>query len=484
MMNNIAADNDAAARRVPTIGYFDKLGVVLTVLLPSIAKGVLQRRRSMMAIGQRFDIDKRAIRRLQQVRAKYGDGPLMLSILGRKHVLVLEKNDLARVLTHDAASFSPASDEKKSALGHFEPHVSLISKGAARAERRQFNHDALESRCPNHSFAARFTQVASEEVSALLAYSGPRLTWKTFSPVWDRIVRRVVLGDAARDDAYLSELLSDLRGDGNWSFLKPRNTAKREEFRRLLEHHLARAEPQSLAAAVAQEQASPGTAPCSQATHWMFAFDAGAIATVNALAMLALHPHMQDRAVAEARGAAGASIAAGCPADGVSTAAPAPIALPYLRSCVLESLRLWPTTMIVHRKSTQETKWDNGVIPQGLSVLLFAPYFHRNDAGNVHAHTFAPDIWLDDPGGTKLPFIPFSAGQGICPGRHIVLLTAAATLAALLRNRTVHLSGEHPFTTAAELPGTLNHFDLAFDIPARERAAAAPAGNAEPHVPA
>lgn len=448
--------HDEAVSTVETIGYLDKLKVIAEVLLPTMAKGVVLRRPTMMALAERFDIDKRAVRRLKSLREKYGSGPLMLSVLGRKHALILAKGDLIRVLADAPASFSPASDQKRAMLGHFEPHVSLTSRGVDRVERRRLNDEALESGCPNHSFAARFAKVASEEARALLAYAGPTLTWDEFSPVWDRIVRRVVLGDAARDDTHLSYLLKTLRGDGNWASLRSRNTRVFDAYMRRLNQHLARAEPGSLAAALAKAPKTANSEPGSQATHWIFAFDAGAIAAFSALALLATHPDQRLRAVREAE-----DVAAG---DGSSPS------LPFLRSCVLEALRLWPTTMIVHRKSTEETSWDSGVLPAGISVLLFAPYFHREDGAVANANTFAPDIWMDDPGRTKLPLIPFSAGPGLCPGRHIVLLTAAALLGEMVKTREIGLAGGHRLEPGSDLPGTLNHFALEIDI-ATERAA-------------
>lgn len=454
------------SRRVATIHFRDRIGITLGVLLPTLAKGIVLRRPFMMALTARFDIDRRAIRRLQRVRDKYGDGPLLLRILHRKHALILSETHLARVLADTPAPFTPASDEKTGALGHFEPHVSLISHGQERTTRRRFNDEVLESQCPNHAFAERFARVAAEEARALLAYAGPTLTWEEFSPAWDRIVRRVVLGDGARDDTHLSDLLVELRKDGNWAALRPRNTRRFDAYMRRLDRHIARAEPGSLAAALTKTPKSEGAAPSSQATHWIFAFDAGAIAAFSTLALLATHRDLCAVAVREAEETSREPERTRPGADRV--------AYPFLRACLLESLRLWPTTMIVHRKSTAETAWDNGVLPAGLSVLLFAPYFNRNDRSNPNAHAFAPEMWMDAPGSSRLPFIPFSAGPGVCPGRHIVLLVGSAMLAAILAEREVRVVGGQSLSPGAELPGTLDHFALEIDLDARRAAALGP----------
>lgn len=453
-----------ATRSVETLAYFDKLAVIVEVLLPTLAKGTVLRRPTMMALTAWLDMDARAVRRLQKIRDKYGNGPLRLSIFGRKHALILSKDDLGRVLSDAPAPFTPASDEKSATLRHFEPHVSLLSHGEDRVKRRRLNDEALESTCPNHTFAARFEKIAEEEANALLAYAGPTLTWEEFSPAWDRIVRRIVLGDAARDDTRLTDLLKELRGAGNWASLRGRKKRVFSAYMERLERHLSRAEPGSLAAALANAPKSDASAPLNQATHWIFAFDAGAIATFSTLALLSTHPEQKERALREAA------------ALGQRPADPARPSHPFLRACLLEALRLWPTTMIVHRKSTEETTWENGVLPAEISVLLFAPYFHRDDRTLPHANGFAPDIWKDDPGRPRLPLIPFSAGPGVCPGRHVVLLAGSATLAALLKDRDIAHAEGQPLGPHADLPGTLNHFAL--EIGFSPRPATPPAGDA------
>lgn len=446
------SERHVSAGPIPLLPFFDRLRITLGVLLPTMAKGILARRPRIMGLAERLDVDRRAIRILQKVRDKHGDGPVIIRTINRRHAVILSKEHLARVLAEAPVPFTPASDEKTGALGHFEPHVSLISHGTDRAVRRRFNDEVLESNCPNHRLGARFAEVAAEEARALLAYAGPTITWDEFSAAWDRAVRRIVLGDAARDDTRLTELLVDLRQDGNWSSLRPRNKRKFEAFRTRLDWHIARAEPGSLAAALAKSPKSALTAPCSQATHWLFAFDAGGTATYSAMALLGTHADLRERAVREATSSA--DLRPGADA----------IAFPFLRSCVLEALRLWPTTMIVHRETTEQTAWATGTIPAGTSVVIFAPFFHRNDRDNPNADRFAPDIWMSDPGGTNMPFIPFSAGPGLCPGRHIVLLAGSAMLAAMLAARDIRLVDDTRLAPEAQLPGTLDHFSLEIDI--------------------
>src|SRR5690606_31988282 len=101
---------------------------------------------------------------------------------------------------------------------------------------------------------------------------------------------------------------------------------------------------------------------------------------------------------------------------------------PYLRACVLESLRLWPTTPLVLRDTVADTTWETGTLPAGTGMVIFAPFFHRDDERLPYAHRFAPEVWLgeDHAGGAiplgDWPLIPFSRGPAICPARNLVLL--------------------------------------------------------------
>src|SRR2546430_1420735 len=74
-----------------------------------------------------------------------------------------------------------------------------------------------------------------------------QVTWDDFTAMWWRIVRRVVLGDEARDDVELTAMLSLLRAEANWAYGRPKRTLSLRRFETRLNEHLARAEKGSLA---------------------------------------------------------------------------------------------------------------------------------------------------------------------------------------------------------------------------------------------
>jgi cytochrome P450 len=136
--------------------------------------------------------------------------------------------------------------------------------------------------------------------------------------------------------------------------------------------------------------------------------------------------------------------------------------LPYLRACILESLRLWPTTPLVLRETTVETTWETGVMPANTGIIIFAPFFHRDDQRLPYADRFTPELWLKERTALDWPLIPFSAGPAVCPGQNLVLLLTSAMISALMRDRQIHLQPPARVQEDLPLPGTLNHFTLRF----------------------
>jgi cytochrome P450 len=433
----------------PRASVPDTMRVAAGLLVPLVGRGVIVRRPKVVDAAERMGADARAVRLVQELRDRYGDGPLQLSVPGKSFALVLSPADARRVLAETPVPFATATLEKRAALSHFQPEGVLVSHGAERADRRRFNEQVLEPEKPVHDHGARMLAIVREEAEGILAgvERVGSLTWGGFVSGWWRVVRRVVLGDAARDDHELTELLGQLRSDANWSYLRPSRSKRRDEFLRRLEGYVDRAEPGSLAALVASVPSTGSTSPVQQIPQWLFAFDPAGMTTFRALALVATHPE----AARAARDEAGA-------AD-LST----PTALHHLQACVLESLRLWPTTPAILRETTEETHWDTGTLPEGTGIMVFAPFFHRDDQRMEDAHRFAPELWSDGSRSQEeWPLVPFSDGPGFCPGRSIVLLTTSTMLAALLQGREWRMDRAERLDPSRPLPGTFSPYTTSF----------------------
>jgi cytochrome P450 len=260
----------------------------------------------------------------------------------------------------------------------------------------------------------------------------------------------VVFGGGARDDRELTDMLTRLRADANWAFLKPKRKELRERFLSGIERRTAAAEEGSLAHLMAGTDPSGTAAPASQVPQWLFALGNAAIPAFRALGVLASHEEQAARARQEAR-----------------TDRTGGRDLPYLRACVHEVLRLWPTTPMILRQTTCAVPWEDETLPARCGVLIYLPYFHRDERRFSGAHDFEPGRWLGrDTAGW--PLIPFSDGPAACPGKQLTLLLTSAMLACLVRDRQFTLASHHRLVPGEPLPGTFDHFSL--------RLAVAPAG--------
>ncbi|WP_433507000.1 cytochrome P450 [Pseudonocardia halophobica] len=399
---------------------------VAGAILPIVAQGVIARRRSVVALAGKLDTDGRGVRTMQDLATRYGSGPVRLRLPARRAALVLDGEGVRRVLDGTPDPFAPDTWEKRKALGQFQPHGVLVSHGEVRAERRRFNEAVLDSGHPLHHNASVMARAVAQEAEQLgreVDRSG-ELDWDAFIRAWWRVVRRVVLGDGARDDHDLTDQLTRLRNAGNWSFLLPRQRARRERFRDRVRAHLERAEPGSLAEMIARTPADPEVDPVDQVPQWLFAYDPAGAAALRALAALVAHPaelaaareEIHDRDLA-------------LPQD-----------LPRLRAAVLESVRLWPTTPLLLRETTRSVRWDDGELA-GRTVLIIPTWFlHRDGRTRADANRFDPQQWLDGAAQEDPALVPFSAGPGRCPGRELVLFTTSLFLAHLLRGRELELA--------------------------------------------
>jgi cytochrome P450 len=444
----------AGAVPAPEASVADTARTVQRLLLPLMSRGLIERREPVVAAAQKLDLDRTAIEHLRELRSTYGPGPLRLKLPGRRLALVLEPDHVGRMLAAADEPLAPANLEKRHALSQFQPEGVLASHGAERTDRRRFNEQVLDHVEPLHRDASAFARVAREEAEDLLATvdaAGGRLDWDTFLVTWNRVIRRVVLGDGARDDQELTEKLVSLRQTANRSYLAPTRRRARERFLDHLAEHVARAEPGSLAASMAAAPVTEDTEPVQQVPQWLFAYEPAGMVVMRTLALMGTHPAHAERARAEVAEA------------GLDE----PAELPWLRGCVLDTLRLWPTTPGILRDTTTATRWDDVVLPAGTGVLVFAPFFHRDPEVVEHPDAFDPAPWAEARRASLPPLVPFSDGPAICPGRNVVLLTTATFLATILAERNIELHQPDPSVLVEPLPSVLDMFRIEVDLPRR-----------------
>ncbi|RYP77934.1 hypothetical protein DL770_006974 [Monosporascus sp. CRB-9-2] len=405
----------------------DTLRVLTSVVAPTIAKGVIKRRPSVEALAQHHGLDTAALELLQDLRKKYGSDPLQLSVLLRSQVLVMDPKDVEQVLSETPTPFGSASKEKRSALRHFEPSNILIADTEQRAQLRPAHEHALATNERIHPYAGRFEQVIQEELRLLFddVDNKPEfdLDWNTFAKAWSKITLRIALGDSARDDKQLINDLDDIRHRANWGFLAFTDHSKLESY-----------------------QAQDSNVDwASQVAQWLFAFDAAAMATYRALALLGAHPEHQEKAFQEAK--------SGGPDR------------PLTRAVLLESLRLWPTTPAILRELTEDHQIDGKAIAKGTGVVISTPFFHRDNEKLDFADRLSPDQWKDKEAIPSQGLVPFSAGPARCPAHNLVPMVSGLVIDGLLAERKIELV--EPKLDPKALPGTLNNFEVKLHLTKR-----------------
>lgn len=435
---------------LPKVSVADSMGFAAKVFTPIIAKGPIIRRPKVVGGAEKLNLEERAIEFFQKLRNKYGKGPLMVRVPKRKQALILDPEHMRHVLDNTPEPFAIASSEKRAALSHFEPKQALISHHPERVDRRQFNEEALEFGNAVHHLAEHFVSVVNEETTALFEEISEEnnnlLTWDDFIEVWFRIVRLIIFGQSGRNAKEITEMAADLRSKANLAFLSPKNEELRDRFLDSIESHVNKAEQGSLSEVMAGLQKKLGVEPKHQVPQWLFAFEPAAMTTFRTLAVLSTHKKHLEKAEKE-----------------ISEDETDGHHLKYLRSCIEDTVRLWPTTPMVLRQTTEKTEWEKGVMPAETGILIYTPYFHRDSENIPFANSFSPEIWYDNKN-TEWPLIPFSDGPGTCAGKHLVLLLTTAMLKALLEQAEFKLKNPSRLDPEQPLPGTLNNFSLEFEV--------------------
>jgi cytochrome P450 len=418
---------------LPIASPLDTGRAVRDIFLPLIAQGAILRRPRLGTLAERIHADDRALRLVRRFRDRYGDGPLLFRFSGRTIGLVLAPDDVHRLLAETPEPFATATAEKAGALRHFQPHAVLVTDPPLRAARRELNERALGTHEPVHQHGHRMLEIVRDELDVLSGTLG----WDEFRAVWLRVVRRIVLGDSARDDTDLTADLDRLRADANWAGFHPRRDDVRERFLDVLSAYVAKAEPGSLVSALGP--ADSALDPAGQVPHWLFAFDAAGIALWRLFAVLATRPAELEPLAAEARHPDASPL------------------LAHAGAAVQESVRLWPTTLVVLRESRTGTVWRDRTAPAGTEFAIVSSVFHRDDEALDFANSFEPSIWLDGRADGSWPIIPFSAGPAECAGRNVVLLTTSTAVSHVAANYDLDVDPATRTKLAGPLPATFNH---------------------------
>lgn len=113
--------------------------------------------------------------------------------------------------------------------------------------------------------------------------------------------------------------------------------------------------------------------------------------------------------------------------------------LAYLRQCVEETLRLYPSVPLIARRLGEPVRLASGLrLPAGSNVLIFPYALHRLEHVFVDAERFDPERFdrQQQPANGLRPscaYLPFSDGPRRCIGDQFAMLEMQMMLAAVLR---------------------------------------------------
>ena len=162
------------------------------------------------------------------------------------------------------------------------------------------------------------------------------------------------------------------------------------------------------------------------------------VSIMYTLYALAAHPTAQARVQEEL------DEVFGC--DGSDVTADDVSRLPYLSSCIKESMRLYSTVPSISRQSEHDLTFKtaaaesaNYVIPANVEIVPFLFLHHRDPKWFPEPKKFDPERFGPNAPQRHHPFafVPFSAGARNCIGQKFAELEQKVVLATILRKYSV-----------------------------------------------
>jgi cytochrome P450 len=402
-------------RRLPSASIPENIRFNRSVIVPNALQGIFKRRPTAVRAATAIDVDGTGARLLGSLRDKHRGLPVWVRVIKDPALLLLDVADVKRVLEGSPDPFAADPPAKKKGMAHFQPEALTISRGDLWKQRRAFADEVL-GQAPKE----RFAELAREELTGL-----GDLDFATLHQGFRRLTRRVVLGDAAREDEALSAQLADLMSEANG--LPDAASEDYPAFAARMEDYVDAAQDGSLAGIATAVQTPPDVRKAGQFTHWLFATqDTLALNVLRALALLATH-ETDD-----------------------------------LPGTLQEAMRLWPTTPMLSRETLKPLAWHQAEVPAGTQVLIVNTFFHRDEVRlGEAAHRFTPEEWGHDGAFTHdWGLNHFSHGPQGCPGAGLAVHVGVAALEAVLKQGRPRLEGGGKLKAGERVPHMLDPFAL------------------------
>ena len=428
---------------IPRVSLFDDLRINVCHALPYYLRGIFARHPMLYQCLSRLGCHPFSPRFGNQIRRKYGSNYVYANMLGRKTLLVFDNAAVQQILGRSPAVYAESS-QKRAGMSHFQPQAATVSRGSEWESRRRFNDIVLESEQRIHSRAKDFVPKVQEVARR------PHRQWKDFRDSFHSIMLQVMFGRDDPESRELSERQRTLMMRGNRLFGAPRSRLL-NQFHASLRSFMQDPAARGLASLCPHAPQSVSTKPTHRMAHWMFAMrDSLAINTARALALLVTHSEHLAQVREEL------PVELGTQPDSIHD-------LTYLEWCIHEAMRLWPSTPLLVRETTQADRLRDRVIPPRTQVLISNNHHHRDTSAYPDADRFVPDRWRGVDVNYK--FNHFSNGPQVCAGKNLAMLLAKSFLSEALRANHYRLLRPR-IRTDEPIPYTYNHFKLRFECTA------------------
>ena len=412
----------AESRGFPRASVIEGVRFTAQVGVPNVLQGLFKKRELPTKVAGAARADMFGFGLVHGLVKKYGPGPFFVRVAKDEALLLSDPDDMEFVLGGSPDPFASDPPAKKAGMSAFQPDALTLSRGDLWRNRRAFAESVLETDQPLHSLAPRMVVVAGEEAAVLEGEIG----YREVNAAFQRLTRRVVLGDAAADDTDLTALLGRLMAAGNRTPGKPADGY--DDLVARISSYIDTAEPGSLASLVAGAPHDDATSVPGQLVHWLFAMgDTLPANLIRALALVGSHPEQRREVYAEIKAA--------------DVSSPTAVAgLDYLAGVILEAMRLWPTTPLFGRVTAADVTFPGGQkVPEGTQILIYNVFNHRNPDRIPYADRCSPGEWAHGDASKSWSFNFFSHGPQGCPGAGMSVFLGQAFLAALLDRATPEL---------------------------------------------
>jgi len=379
------------------------------VAVPNVVQGLFRKRQPVVSAAGLVQADLLAYRCTAALVRRYGVDPFYVRVVAEEALLVHHPEDIRTVLEGSPSPFASDPDAKKKGMTAFQPNALTLSRGDLWAQRRAFAEGVLDTGKAKHRLSRGFAKIAAEEADLLLALGGP-ISFADVNEAFRRITRRVVFGEAAREDTKITDLLGRLMDAGNKMPGKPAKGY--DQFHALLTEYVDAPDPAALTGLIpklAAKKRGPEVDAAGQLVHWLFAMgDTLPANLTRTLAVLAGHPLQLAEVRADPSGE-------------------------FLAGCILDTMRLWPTTTLFGRVTDSDVRFKNGqLVPGGTQVLIHNLFNHLNRERIAYADRFAPEEWVNGDASSDWSFNFFSHGPQGCPGAGLSVFLGQAFLGRLL----------------------------------------------------